>query len=140
MPTSGLAGTQHSLEVTRDEVARLPGAQRGRRGTRLRGQKNFHKAFAPVSPVFVSRAHVLLGVIFVLGVAAFGAFPMALRAAASEADNTTTAVKRQAASSQYLRAEEQRSALNSKAPEKRTLAEYKQAVASYHRVTLITPR
>ena len=61
-------------------------------------------------------------------------------AASEAAEPTASAVKRQAASSQYLRAEEQRSALNSKAPEKRTLAEYKQAVGSYHRVTLITPR
>jgi N-acetylmuramoyl-L-alanine amidase len=101
----------------------------------LTGQKIFHKAFAPVSPVFVLRALLALSVVV------FGALAaMPVLAAANDADATTTAVKRQAASSQYARAEEQRSALNSKAPEKRTLAEYKQTVASYHRVTLITPR
>ena len=97
-------------------------------------QKNFHKAFARVSPVFLLRA------ILTLSVGLICASTAASNLAASEADNSTAAVKRQAASSQYLRAEEQRSALNSKVPEKRTLAEYKQAVASYRRVTLITPR
>src|SRR5271154_951514 len=110
----------------------------------LKGQKNFHKAFAPASPVFVLRAYILLRTIFVVrvfvSVALICAFAGAANCAASEADSSTSSVKRQAASSQYLRAEEQRSALNSKPPEKRTLAEYKQAVASYRRVTLITPR
>src|SRR5271163_5121926 len=105
----------------------------------LKGQKNFHKAFAPASPVFVLRVYVLLRTIFVLSVALVCALAGAASCAASEADNATT-VKRQAASSQYLRAEEQRSALNGKPQEKRTLAEYKQVVASYQRVTLITPR
>src|SRR6266480_303856 len=41
---------------------------------------------------------------------------------------------------QFARAEEQRAALNGKATEKRTLADYKQAVMSYRRVALITPR
>jgi N-acetylmuramoyl-L-alanine amidase len=103
----------------------------------LREQKNFHKAFARVSPVFVLRALFALSA---LSVAAICWFAGAAGAAASEADNSAAAVKRQAASSQFLRAEEQRSALNSKPLEKRTLAEYKQTVASYRRVTLITPR
>ena len=102
----------------------------------LTGQKNFHMAFAPVSPVFVLRLVLALtaAIFFASNVATtFAALP-------SEAEATATAVKRQAATSQFLRAEEQRSALNARSPEKRTLAEYKQAVASYHRVTLITPR
>ena len=107
----------------------------------LKGQKNFHKAFAPASPVFGLRAYILLPRIFVVvSVALMCALAGAANYAASEADNNTTTVKRQAASSQYVRAEEQRSALNGKPQEKRTLAEYKQVVASYHRVTLITPR
>ena len=50
------------------------------------------------------------------------------------------AVKRQSASAQFARAEEQRAALNTKPGDKRTLAEYKQVVMSYRRVALITPR
>jgi N-acetylmuramoyl-L-alanine amidase len=102
----------------------------------LTGQKNFHLAFAPVSPVFMLR------LVLALGAALFCASNITTTFAAlpSGADATATALKRQAATSQFLRAEEQRSALNARSPEKRTLAEYKQAVASYHRVTLITPR
>ena len=104
------------------------------------GQKNFHPAFARVSPVFAQRVNLGLRVLVALSVAMFCGFAGARGGyAASEAD-TSSAVKRQAASSQFLRAEEQRASLNSKAPEKRTLAEYRQVVTSYHRVTLITPR
>jgi len=102
----------------------------------LTGQKNFHMAFAPVSPVFILRLVLALsGAIFCVPNIAttFAALP-------SGADATATALKRQAATTQFLRAEEQRSALNARSPEKRSLAEYKQAVASYRRVTLITPR
>lgn len=99
----------------------------------LTGQKLFHTAFAPVSPVFVLRAWLALSI------AVFAACAVTARADTSEPE-ATYSVKRQAASSQYSRAEELRSVLNSKAPEKRTLAEYKQAVANYRRVTLITPR
>jgi len=49
-------------------------------------------------------------------------------------------VKRQSASAQFARAEDQRTALNAKPGDKRTLAEYKQVVMSYRRVALITPR
>jgi N-acetylmuramoyl-L-alanine amidase len=115
----------------------------GAQGSMLNGQKIFHKAFAPVSPVFELRTESSLRgarrFTAALTVAIFCALAPVASYAAPEADNTAT-MKRQAASSQFLRAEEQRSALNNKAPEKRTLAEYKQAVASYHRVTLITPR
>jgi len=52
---------------------------------------------------------------------------------------SNSSVKREAASSQFSRAEELRAALNAKPPEKRTLAEYKQVVSSYRRVYLITP-
>jgi N-acetylmuramoyl-L-alanine amidase len=98
------------------------------------GQKNFHKAFAMASPVFVLRTIWALSAVVFLGFGATASY------ADNEATPTATAVKRQAASSQYARAEEQRAALNSKSIEKRTLADYKQAVAGYRRVTLITPR
>ncbi|HVH70905.1 MAG TPA: N-acetylmuramoyl-L-alanine amidase, partial [Candidatus Dormibacteraeota bacterium] len=52
----------------------------------------------------------------------------------------TASVKRQSASAQFARAEEQRAALNAKPSDKRTLADYKQVVMSYRRVALITPR
>jgi N-acetylmuramoyl-L-alanine amidase len=70
---------------------------------------------------------------FVLGVA------VASPIKADSADSSV-AVKRQSASAQYTRAEEQRAALNTKPNEKRTLADYKQVVTSYRRVALITPR
>src|SRR5947208_13351754 len=81
--------------------------------------------FAPVS----------LGFILMLP-CAFAAPPGAKR----NAPDPNASVKRQSASAQFARAEEQRAALNSKPSEKRTLAEYKQAVMSYRRVALITPR
>jgi N-acetylmuramoyl-L-alanine amidase len=58
--------------------------------------------------------------------------------AAKGSGTTNTNVKRQAASAQFARAEEQRAALNDKATNKRSLAEYKQVVSTYHRVYLIT--
>src|SRR5271154_1848649 len=111
----------------------------GAGGSLSEGKKNFHKGFAPASPVFALRARFAFRAVLALSVALFCGLNAAQSYAAAPPDNTPAA-KRQAASSQYMRAEEQRSALNSKAPEKRTLAEYRQAVASYKRVTLITPR
>jgi len=58
----------------------------------------------------------------------------------SDAAEPTASVKRQSASAQFAKAEEQRAALNSKPSEKRTLADYKQVVMSYRRVPMITPR
>src|SRR4051794_13476131 len=86
-------------------------------------QKKLRKAFARVSPVFA-----LLG---------FLLFALAAKANDSEARDTTA--KRQSASAQFARAEDLHAALNSKPAEKRSLAEYKQVVASYRRVYLITP-
>ena len=91
-------------------------------------RKNFNKSFARVSPVFVALGFALLG------------FSFSPSASAATTPRRTTAVKREAAGAQFARAEEQRAALNSKPIEKRTLAEYKQVVASYRRVYLITPR
>ena len=84
------------------------------------GQKNFHTLFAGASLGFA--------------LLAWSALPCPATAA-----TTHRSVKREAASTQFVKAEEQRAALNAKAPEKRTLAEYKQVAASYRRVYLITP-
>jgi len=61
-----------------------------------------------------------------------------VRAEGSGKSNVSN-TKRQAAADQFARAEDQRAALNLKAPAKRTLADYKQVVATYRRVGLITP-
>jgi N-acetylmuramoyl-L-alanine amidase len=95
-------------------------ATAGSRANVKLGQKNFHKSFAIASLGFA-----LLGL---------GVVPRPAQAAANN-----TSVKRDAASSQFGRAEELREALNAKPADKRTLAEYKQVVNSYHRVYLITP-
>src|SRR5712664_2615662 len=91
------------------------------------GKKILRKSFARLSPVFVS-------LVYVLAVATVA--PAKTNAEAEP----TAAVRRQAASAQFARAEEQRAALNSKPTEKRTLADYKQAVTGYRRVALITAR
>jgi hypothetical protein len=64
-------------------------------------------------------------------------FPAFALAAGPGTTNPTA--RRQAASAQFARAEELQAALNDKAAGKRSLAEYKQVVSSYHRVYLITP-
>jgi N-acetylmuramoyl-L-alanine amidase len=84
-------------------------------------KKNFHSVFACVS----------------LGIALL-ALGLSPRHAYANSSNNSS-MKRDAASSQFGRAEELRETLNSKLPEKRTLAEYKQVVNSYRRVYLITP-
>ena len=93
------------------------GEYRGSMGT---ARENFHKCFAGVS----------LGIVL----AAACVIPCPVRAA-----STNTAAKREAASAQFGRAQEMRAALNEKAPEKRTLADYKRVVTTYQRVYLITP-
>jgi hypothetical protein len=91
-------------------------------------RKIFHTRFARVSPVFAALS--------LLPVVLFAAFSTAPVEAASTASTT---VKRQAASAQFARAEDQRATLNERASNKRTLAEYKQVVSTYRRVVLITP-
>ena len=95
----------------------------------LGAKKILHKSFACLSPVFAA-----VGAALVLA----SATPAKTNAEASATANA--AVRRQSASTQFARAEEQRAALNSKPTEKRTLADYKQVVAGYRRVALITPR
>ena len=91
----------------------------------MAGQKFFHKQFARVSPVFLT-----------LGLAFFCANTSLAR---EDSESHNSANRRQAASTQFARAEELRAALNSKPVEKRALSEYKQVVSSYRRVYLITP-
>ena len=86
------------------------------------GKKVLLRSFAPASLGFVLAAAV------------------APAKASADSAEPTASVKRQSASAQFARAEEQRAALNSKPSEKRTLADYKQAVTSYRRVAMITPR
>lgn len=88
------------------------------------GRKSLPRIFAPVS----------LGLF--LTTAVIAAPPGASR----NAPEPTASVKRQSASAQFARAEEQRAALNAKPSDKRSLADYKQVVMSYRRVRLITPR
>ena len=95
----------------------------------LGAKKVLHRSFARLSPVFAAFGAVLL---------VASAAPAKTNAEASATANA--AVRRQSASTQFARAEEQRAALNSKPTEKRTLADYKQVVAGYRRVALITPR
>jgi N-acetylmuramoyl-L-alanine amidase len=91
----------------------------------FRWNKHFVRIFAPVS----------LG--FVLTLPSAFAAPGSSRRSSPDPN---AAAKRQSASAQFARAEEQRAALNAKPGDKRTLADYKQAVMSYRRVALITPR
>src|SRR6266478_4664164 len=88
----------------------------------------FNNSFARVSPVFA---------VALLAACSVG---FATNAVASNTSaDPTASVKRQSASSQFLRAQDQRTALSNKAPEKRTLEDYKQVVNTYRRVYLITP-
>ena len=89
------------------------------------GEKNLHRSFASVSPLFVA-----------LGLA----LSIVVGSLAAESRDPSTVVKRQAATTQFARAEEQREELNSKPSEKRTLSDYKQIISNYRRVALITPR
>jgi N-acetylmuramoyl-L-alanine amidase len=92
-------------------------------------KKILRVSFARLSPVFAA-----------LGGALMLASAAPAKTGAEPAATATAAVRRQSAAAQFARAEEQRAALNSKPSEKRTLADYKQAVSGYRRVALITPR
>jgi len=95
----------------------------------------FNRAFARVSPVFAVAAlcFTLSGSVAALAAGSDH------RGSSEAAADPGAAERRQAASSQYARAEEQRLALHDKPAEKRTLNDYKQVVATYRRVYLITP-
>jgi N-acetylmuramoyl-L-alanine amidase len=98
---------------------------RARKAGMLAGQNFFHKLFARVSPVFIAFA------------LAFSCAHTSL--AREDSDARNNANRREAASTQFARAEDLRAELNSKPIEKRPLSEYKVVVSSYRRVYLITP-
>jgi N-acetylmuramoyl-L-alanine amidase len=98
----------------------------------------FHRSFARVSPVFAAALIAACGPVFAANKAANKTVASSTEASSSSAD-PSAAVKRQSASTQFLRAQEQRAGLSNKAPEKRTLEDYKQVVNTYRRVYLITP-
>jgi len=102
-------------------------------GCSMAGQKNFHRIFASVSPVFV---------LLVLGLSAAPSLAASSANAKNNAPDASVSStsKRGAAAAQYAKAEEQRALLNSKPPARRMLADYKQVVSTYRRVALITPR
>jgi N-acetylmuramoyl-L-alanine amidase len=106
-------------------------------------------SFAGFSPVFGSRGFAArclragAALLLLLGACAIPFFGVTTSAAVGAgAANTTKSndSRRAAATAQFDRAEEQRSALNEKPANKRTLAEYKNVVTTYRRVFLITPR
>src|SRR5881398_3527936 len=90
-------------------------------------EKISRTSFTRLSPVFAALSAALF-------------FVSAAQAKTNAEAAATASLKRQSATAQFARAEEQRAALNSKPPEKRTLADYKQAVLVYRRVAMITPR
>jgi len=104
---------------------------------KILGDLFFLRSFAPVSPVFAVVLLSASGAVF--APCGFASRPSSNAISSSGSTADPAAAKRQSASSQFARAEEQRTALNSKATEKRTLADYKQVVNTYRRVYLITP-
>src|SRR6266852_3139671 len=110
------------------------------RKARMLGQNFFHKTFARVSPLFLAAGFAFLCPQFSRGEFS-GAPPSAQPelAVPHDADTHNKSGKRQAASTQFARAEDLRAQLNSKPADKRKLSEYKQVVSSYRRVYLITP-
>src|ERR1700761_2175742 len=104
-------------------------------------------SFAGFSPVFASRqlaarfARAGAAILVLLGACVLPFFEPSAAAGAGAANTTkSNDSRRAAATAQFDRAEEQRSALNEKPANKRTLAEYKNVVTTYRRVFLITPR
>ena len=91
-------------------------------------RKNFHKSFAAVSLGFVLFGSLLT----------FAALPCSA-AESSGTSSRSAANKREAAGSQFAKAEDLRSALNNKPVGKRTLAEYARVATAYRMVYVITP-
>src|SRR5215469_13798850 len=85
-------------------------------------------------------AHASLGFALACSASVLASAAVAHPTANRDAADPTPSSKRQSASAQFAKAEEQQAALNAKPSEKRTLADYKQVVLSYRRVALITPR
>jgi N-acetylmuramoyl-L-alanine amidase len=110
-----------------------PRQELGRKAGALLGQKFLHRLFARVSPVFL-----VAGLAFLFPPLSHGKFSGA-QPTSEDAETRNASGRRQAASTQYARAEDLRAQLNSKPADKRALSEYKQVVSSYRRVYLITP-
>jgi N-acetylmuramoyl-L-alanine amidase len=113
------------------------------------GSRGFGARFLRAAAATFSRGSAAMfprlcaGQLLLLGACAIPFFGVAASApvAAGAADTTkSNDSRRAAATAQFDRAEEQRSALNEKPANKRTLAEYKNVVTTYRRVFLITPR
>jgi len=98
----------------------------------------FNRGFARVSPVFAVALLSLSSAVLLPDSFASNKSSKT-NSPSSENAGDPTAAKRQSASSQFARAEEQRAALSSKPAEKRALADYKQVVNTYRHVYLITP-
>jgi N-acetylmuramoyl-L-alanine amidase len=110
----------------------------GSRGFSARVSRAGAAMFSGRNALFLRRSAALL-----LSLGACATFlPMGFFAANAKTSDTTKSSdsRRAAATAQFDRAEEQRSALNDKPANKRTLAEYKNVVTTYRRVFLITPR
>jgi N-acetylmuramoyl-L-alanine amidase len=116
-----------------------PKRELGRKAGALLGQNFVHKTFARVSPVFLVAGFVFLCPTSSHAKPSVAQPKLAVPHTSADADTHSNTGRRQAASSQYARAEELRAQLNSKPADKRALSEYKQVVASYRRVYLITP-
>ena len=113
------------------------------------GSRGFGARFLRAAAAKFSRGSAAMlprlcaGQLLLLGACAIPFFGVTASAAnvAGAADTTkSNDSRRAAATAQFDRAEEQRSALNEKPANKRTLAEYKNVVTTYRRVFLITPR
>src|SRR6266404_2737396 len=120
--------SSQAVQLISAEWLMAEGALQGsgaRKAGMLASQNFLHKLFARVSPVFLALALAL------------SCANTSLARADSETRNSSN--RRQAAATQFAHAEDLRAGLNSKPAEKRPLSEYKQVVASYRRVYLITP-
>src|SRR5712671_2240072 len=127
---------------------RSPRQELGPKAGALPGQSFLHKIFARVSPVFPAGLALLCLSLSHPGSAAQPKLmahtpragrDLAVPRGSEGADTRNNTGRRQAASTQYARAEDWRAQLNSKPADKRALSEYKQVVSSYRRVYLITP-
>jgi N-acetylmuramoyl-L-alanine amidase len=143
-PTTKRVCSGH-LPVARQEVKgdRSDGdslrQQLGRKAGTLLGQNFLHKTFARVSPLFPLAGFVFLCLQFTQAKLSGAQPAMVVSRSAANSDTHNKTGKRQAASTQFARAEDLRAQLNSKPADKRKLSEYKQVVSSYRRVYLITP-
>src|SRR6267154_410594 len=125
-PAASFSPTSKASQIVQNvRAVGAPQTSGARKAGMLASQNFFHKLFASVSPVFLA-----------VGLTFFCALPSPAR---EDSGTHNDANRRQAASTQFARAEEMRAELNTKAIEKRPLSEYKQVVASYRRVYLITP-